>query len=406
MPGQPGPDTHRIGAADGHSTGLGDKRLTGSGDGRLIGLEVLRFVAAVGVLVWHYQHFAFQGPDGPDWDAQRLPFQRLFAPFYAYGHAGVSLFWCLSGFILTWKYRGVIGGKGISFGDFLWRRFSRLYPLHLATLLSVALLQAAYSALYGQSFVYLFNDTSHFLLNLLFAGWWGFQSGQSFNGPSWSVSAEVLIYMLFYRVARCAGRGWFIDLLAMAGFAIMPAVVMAVSGSKLSVTGAGLFFYIGALTLHGYRWIETLAPPARRSIAGMCGAAVIVGSVLVAWRVVAIAGASLVMFPALVLLVQLTIRPESRWWRSWLMGLGNLTYAGYMLHFPMQLALMLVFGGLAVPVRDLVYTDWFMLAYLGSVLAAAFAVFRFVERPVQTWLRGIRPSRTAPAGPFPAGIQD
>jgi peptidoglycan/LPS O-acetylase OafA/YrhL len=56
---------------------------------------------------------------------------------------------------------------------------------------------------------------------------------------------------------------------------------------------------------------------------------------------------------------------------------------------------MLIFGMLAVPVRSLAYTDWFMLAYLGSVFAVAIVVFRWVERPVQNWLRGLGRPRSA-----------
>jgi peptidoglycan/LPS O-acetylase OafA/YrhL len=59
-----------------------------------------------------------------------------------------------------------------------------------------------------------------------------------------------------------------------------------------------------------------------------------------------------------------------------------------MLHFPMQLGAMLILGALAVPVQSLVYSNWFMLAYLGAVLASAFVVFHAVERPAQAWLRG------------------
>ena len=66
-----------------------------------------------------------------------------------------------------------------------------------------------------------------------------------------------------------------------------------------------------------------------------------------------------------------------------------------MVHFPLQLAAMLLLETLAVPVQPLVYDDWFMLAYLGSVLLVSFAVFRWVERPAQDWLRDFgRPART------------
>ena len=354
---------------------------------RLIGLEALRFGAAIGVLVWHYQHFLFVGHEGTAWDWDRLPFRWLFAPFYAYGYQGVELFWCISGFIFNWKYGERIGRAGLSFARFAWLRFSRLYPLHLAALLLVAMLQAVYVRWYGHTFVYLFNDTKHFVLNLLFANWWGFQSGESFNGPSWSVSAEVLIYVAFFWTSRLVGSGWKVDLGALCGFEIASVLARSLFRLKLTFTGAGTFFYLGALTLHLYRWIETRAPRYRGWIALGCAGVIATCAGLVFTRTLAIAGASLVMFPAAVLLVQLVVRPDNARVRGWLMGLGNLTYASYMLHFPMQLCAMLVFGALGVPVRVLVYTDGFMLAYLSSVMAAAFVVFRWLERPAQDWLR-------------------
>ena len=42
---------------------------------RLIGLELLRFLAAVAVLIWHYQHFMFIGHQHTAWDWSRLPFR-------------------------------------------------------------------------------------------------------------------------------------------------------------------------------------------------------------------------------------------------------------------------------------------------------------------------------------------
>jgi len=356
---------------------------------RLVGLELLRFLAAVGVLIWHYQHFMFVGHDKAAYDASRLPFGWLFAPFYTYGYAGVELFWCISGFIFSWKYAALIGRAGLSFGRFAMLRVSRLYPLHLAMLLIVAGLQALYFARYGQTFVYLFNDPAHFVMNMLFANWWGFQSGESFNGPSWSVSAEVLIYVAFFWIARGAGAGWRVNTLSLLGFAIAAPIAKSVLGIKLAFTGAGTFFFLGAVTCHLHHWIETLGVRWRPRFAWGCAGLIALCVALVTTHMLKIAGASLAMFPATVVLVQLLVRPRGQRIRAMLTGLGNLTYASYMLHFPMQLATMLILGELAVPVRTLIYADWFMLAYLGGVFAAAFIVFRWVERPAQAMLRGL-----------------
>ena len=356
-------------------------------DERLIGLELLRFLAAACVLVWHYQHFMFVGHDETAWDANRLPFRYLFAPFYSYGYSGVELFWCISGFILTWKYGALIGRTGLSFGRFALLRLSRLYPLHIATLLIVAGLQALYVARHGETFVYLFNDPAHFVMNLLFVNWWGFQSGESFNGPSWSVSAELLIYAAFFWITRRAGAGWRIDTLALFGFAIAAPIAQTVFGIKPAFTGAGTFFFLGALTCHLHYRIEALDLRWRRRCACGCAGLIAACGALVAAHVLKIAGASLAMFPAAVCLVQLLVRPRRQRIRALLTGLGNLTYASYMLHFPMQLAAMLILGDLAIPVGTMIYSNWFMLGYLGGVFAMAFIVFRWVERPAQTMLR-------------------
>ena len=362
-------------------------------DERLIGLELLRFLAAAGVLVWHYQHFLFVGHQGAAYDLARLPFRALLAPFYSYGYSGVQLFWCISGFILTWKYRIAISRTRLSFGRFLVLRLSRLYPLHLATLLIVAGLQTLYAARFGETFVYLFNDASHFVMNLFFANWWGWQSGESFNGPSWSVSAELLIYVAFFWITRRAGAGWLTDMLAMFGFAIAAPIAKAVFGIEPAFTGAGTFFFLGALTCHLHDRISTLDLAWRRRCALGCAGLNAVCVTLVAVHVLAIAGASLAMFPAAILLAQLVIRPRRQRIRTLLITLGNLTYASYMLHFPMQLATMLLLNQFAIPVPPLIYHDWFMLAYLGGVFAAAFIVFRWVERPAQTMLRRIAHDR-------------
>jgi peptidoglycan/LPS O-acetylase OafA/YrhL len=358
-------------------------------DERLIGLELLRFLAAACVLIWHYQHFMFAGHAEAAYDPTRLPFRYLFAPFYSYGYSGVELFWCISGFILTWKYGTSISRAGLSFGRFAMLRLSRLYPLHLATLLIVAALQTLYAARFGETFVYLFNDPSHFVLNLLFANWWGFHSGESFNGPSWSVSAELLIYVAFFWITRRAGAGWRIDALTLFGFAAAAPIAKAVLGIKPAFTGAGTFFFLGALTCHLHDWIETLDLRWRRRCACGSAALIVCCAALVETHALKIAGASLAMFPAVMLLVQLLVRPRRQRIRILLTRLGNLTYASYMLHFPMQLATVLILSELAIPVRTLIYSDWFMLAYLGGVFAMAFIVFRWVERPGQTMLRAL-----------------
>ena len=110
----------------------------------------------------------------------------------------VYFFFCLSGFIFFWKYLEKLNQKQISARSFFILRFSRLYPLHLVTLLFVALFQYVFMELNGNFVVYKANDLKHFILNFFFISHWGFQDNWSFNAPVWSLSLEIVAYSAFF----------------------------------------------------------------------------------------------------------------------------------------------------------------------------------------------------------------
>ena len=83
------------------------------------------------------------------------------------------------------------------------------------TLLLVAILQPIYFDLNGCFFVYQENDLRHFLLQIFMASNWGFQNGHSFDGPSWSISIEVLVYVGFFLMLLVT-RSWLLNLAVIA----------------------------------------------------------------------------------------------------------------------------------------------------------------------------------------------
>jgi peptidoglycan/LPS O-acetylase OafA/YrhL len=130
---------------------------------RLYSLDVSRGVAALSVVIWHWQHFAYQGASLPKgFEQDSMPLFSLLKLFYEMGHAGVQYFFLLSGFVFFWLYRAPIRNRKILPKTFFLQRFSRLYPLHFATLLVVALLQMLFIAHDGNFFVYQFNDVYNF----------------------------------------------------------------------------------------------------------------------------------------------------------------------------------------------------------------------------------------------------
>jgi peptidoglycan/LPS O-acetylase OafA/YrhL len=182
-----------------------------------------------------------------------LPCHAWLGSLYEPGNYGVQVFWCISGFIFHWKYAQAVSMGQVTPGTFLLRRVIRLYPLHLLTLLLVALAQPTYMAAHGAYFVFPDNDAWHFLLHLFMASSWNLEPGGSFNGPIWSVSVEVLVYACFFVLLRLFGAT------ARVHVGVLLACVVA-KALKVPhpVLDCLLFFYLGGLTAlaHGH-----LRPP-------------------------------------------------------------------------------------------------------------------------------------------------
>jgi len=353
----------------------------------LIGLEGLRFAAAFAVLVLHYRYFYFSGGTLSGYLPEQQPFYDALAPFYTNGYCGVELFWCISGFIFAWKYNVSIGAGEISFRRFAILRFARLYPLHFATLLAVALLQAIYFHSHVEWFVFQANDIKHFALNLVFASYWGFQPGYSFNGPSWSISAEILVYVLFFFCCRLAGnRARLATPIALGAFPLA-ALAQFLFSTQSAVLLAADFFYLGVLTCQLYTMIMAQTRRARLVLNWLVVGVTSALLLLTGFGQLSIEAASLVMLPAIVLTFQLLVPDRNARVNRCLTFLGDMTYASYLLQFPVQLAIVQVMAWTGPWTEDLRGTRTFFLAYVLTVCVLARIVFRTFERPAQMALR-------------------
>jgi peptidoglycan/LPS O-acetylase OafA/YrhL len=301
---------------------------------------------------------------------------------YQYGTRAVEIFWCVSGFIFFHQYGAIIASRGVTAGRFFWLRFSRLYPLHLLTLLAVAGLQLAYHSIHGSYFVVAINDLKHFGLNLLFASHWGLQNGFSFNAPVWSVSVEILVYAFFFAATWLLRVDFFITivwLLACAG-------LNHLLGYEGVFVRCLFYFYAGGLSCLSYQWLAGQSR-SRRIAAGAAATASLLWCLrrfqvtdnLDLWV--------LNLGTPLALLAAALASPLVKGRGAQLADyLGNLTYASYLGHFPLQLAAMLLLGLLGAP-RDLALSPWFLLVYLAVVLGASRAIYLWIELPAQAHLR-------------------
>ncbi|MET7454592.1 acyltransferase [Streptomyces sp. NPDC005574] len=185
-------------------------------------LTGLRFYAATAVFLYHVtspQLSPFSGRTAQH--AARL--------FGVAGGLGVSFFFILSGFILTWSARPTDTP-----GRFMRRRLAKLYPNHLVTF-AVSLLVFAGAAT---------TAWQRWLPNLLLVQTWSWDPAVSFsvNTPSWSLGCELLFYLCFpllHRAVKAISPGllWTVTVAFMAAVAAVPAFAYAVLPGGTHIPG-------------------------------------------------------------------------------------------------------------------------------------------------------------------------
>lgn len=334
--------------------------------GRIQSIDVLRGLAAMAVVVWHWRHFG-AGP------METWPFYLLLKPIYEVGDQAVTLFFAISGFIFFLLYSEAIGSGRTGGWKFFVLRFSRIYPLHLATLIAAAIMQMIYLQQNGHCLIFRCS-VQLFLEQLILEPNW-FSHKMSFNGPSWSISVETAIYFIFFWLARYR----LLNAMTMSGLAILCYVSFNYS---LLGHGAAAFFAGGLAA----SVVEKRSVPSPSDWIAMASLvmAVVARSLFVETREVAPLLASAIVFPTIIALIFLADR-HLKIITDRLEWLGCISYSVYLLHFPLQLLLLTALPMMGI---DVDYTSKAVfVAFFAVVIAISLASYFYFERPVMHALR-------------------
>jgi peptidoglycan/LPS O-acetylase OafA/YrhL len=382
---------------------------------RLYALDALRGLAALSVVFWHWQHFfAMSGIWQPGWNRAAQPFFWALKPLYEAGWAAVDLFFALSGFVFFWLYGQAIAARTVGGARFSLLRFSRLYPLHFATLMLTALLQFWFWQRSGHYFIFESGDWPRFVAALGMAQQWlPPTEEQYFDGPAWSVSIEVLLYILFFLFCR-------VGLMRPRNMLIVAALALLVIPYNEFIARGVMGFFIGGAVWRGTEWVRR-RPNAKAIALALAVLALLSWGLAIAedytgvlhayayWAVGHLSpeigrfyiGESddLFLLPFIFVISPLTIAALAL--NEQLLGLrlqrlaflGDISYSTYLLHFPMQLTCVLV--ALHFGLGPMVFMNPLaILAFFAALIAIGAASHYGFERPLQSAIRNFAHARS------------
>jgi peptidoglycan/LPS O-acetylase OafA/YrhL len=352
-------------------------------------LTSLRYPAALAVLLTHVNPYFLSN--------------RWQQVAFSYGYGGVSFFFLLSGFVLTWSCAEQPAQR------FWWNRFARIWPL-------MALMMAT-------DYLFFWSDVRHpaspvgWPMQLFLVQSWspspGTHSGG--DGGTWSLSCEMFFYAMFPLIMtvtmRLRRRG---VLLAAAGTVAALALAPALALPHLhnSNTSDWLFFYlpgyrigefiIGMLLARAVRLGVRVRPPGAGylvALAGLTGWIWLITQAAVHNHDTGLARpwVALSALPFLALLVLSAASADVSGTARLLSGrlpvlLGEWSFAFYMVQGPVM-AVVSGHGWMSAGGRPGGVGDLLLYIVLATGIAALAS--GVIEKPAERWLRARRPGGAA-----------
>ncbi len=348
-------------------------------------LDALRFLASAGIVTFHYREWIDWGPS-----AGRLP-ELIGFPLF------VDVFFVISGMVIYSVYQGRMADAG-DYRDFLGKRAARLIPLHWLTFLFFCVI-GVISQRFGNDSA--MPDWSCAAPTVVMIHALGVCGRLSFNTPSWSISAEMAVYLAFpwlLALVRRPRLGWVV----LAGILVGLTAGSAVFSPHrhwyertfdFGVVRAVPGFLFGALVASRKDLLKAI--PAPGLLMGLSLLAFVVLRMSEAPGLLRLGCAYLI--PVLGLAADQRSRP-GRVVRG-LAPLGQLTYSIYLLHLPVAwlfvqvLARRLQLHGLSQNLA--VIATGALLTPLAAILS-----LKLIETPARRWItRRLKPLGAPAARP-------
>ena len=329
---------------------------------RLPALDVLRFVAAVSVLLYHYVASYLPRTGLP-------PLLEEATEWTRYGYLGVELFFIISGFVILWSVQSRTAT------EFVVARASRLYPTFwvAVALASVVTIAAAERGLWEATRPSIGQIAANATMYPTLFG------QPRIDDVYWTLELELRFYFLIFVLLVVkqipAFERWvwcWLALCALNLFVPLPRLV-----AFLSLAPYGAFFIGGAVCYLGYDrgWSRN-----RVALFLLATSVAVVESIRVRGAFITPDAASAVVVPLIVSVLFVAVFAVSRWPTA--LGvrmaplLGSLTYPLYLTHAAIGVVAIRALNPIFGPVQSLAVA-------LTGAFVLAFTLAKLVDEPMR-----------------------
>jgi peptidoglycan/LPS O-acetylase OafA/YrhL len=343
-------------------------------------LTSVRFFAALHVALYHLVR----------------PFTQwgLLAAAMGAGYSGVSFFFVLSGFILTYSHAAEFeAGRG-NFKKFFVARFARIYPVYFLAMLVSAVVYASQ-----------FRSPIHivaYIADLLLVQAWSMRMINFFNTNGWTLSCEAFFYVVFPFIlmairpsTRTRAIAWMALFFALAMAAPLICMKLYPTASWAEtftpVPGDGIVFTINRLPILalpeflagmslGWFYLRFKPTPKTTAQLALLGVVTLAVALIFADRLPYVAIHNGLLFPFYaILMLGLT---QSNWISAMLSGkllvlLGEASYAFYLIHSISNTVAQQM--GVGETIREACIT-------LPIVIVLSVVIHLYVERPARRYI--------------------
>ena len=305
----------------------------------------------------------------------------------------VDLFFCISGFVIAYIYHSRVN-TALGYFTFLRRRIGRLVPLHWLTLfMSIAIWSLFVFNGYKGEHTPSFNATCIAETAMLTHSFTSCGNESRFNGVSWSISVEMVMYIFFpiiaYIGAKSAHLIFGVGVLALA---VITAISISPQSTSLlevlwtdqsQVIRAVPSFVLGAALFYNRQVVIRLPFPEAILVIGVIG---LIAAML--------SGTSQLLILMIVYLIAIaSVAADLNGHNSIIIRkvapLGQLTYSLYMWHGLFILVIMNAIGDKLLHGAALSTFFLATICYISIFITSYFSL-NLIETPARRWIDGLK----------------